>query len=355
MAGERSSIDSTPGPLRPAADWPAGDVVTLDHRSTLLAGNRLGDPVERSHPVYLPPGHDQGDRRYPVLWSLAAYTSAGPAQVNWRNHGESLPDRLDRLIGTGAMDPVIVVFPDCYTSLGGNQYVNSSAIGAYADYLADELVGQVDEAFPTIPEPAARAVFGKSSGGFGALHLAMSRPGVWAAVASHAGDCGFDRVYTRDFPVCCDVLARHDGDREAFVRAFWRENRPGGADFHALMTLCLAASYSPDEGEPMGLTLPFDLRTCRLDEAVWQRWLAFDPLRRARVEAAALDALAGLWIDVGRRDQYFIHYGTRALHDELSDLGIDHHFAEFKGTHSGIDWRLDHSLPWLVSRLENGG
>ena len=31
------------------------------------------------------------------------------------------------------MGPVIIVFPDCFTALGGNQYVNSSAIGNYAD------------------------------------------------------------------------------------------------------------------------------------------------------------------------------------------------------------------------------
>ena len=42
------------------------------------------------------------------------------------------------------MGPVIVVFPDCFTSLGGNQYVNSSAIGRYADYLTREMIPFVD-------------------------------------------------------------------------------------------------------------------------------------------------------------------------------------------------------------------
>jgi hypothetical protein len=48
--------------------------------------------------------------------------------------------RLDRLIGQQAMEPVVVAFPDCYTSLGGNQYVNSASVGRYADYLNEELV-----------------------------------------------------------------------------------------------------------------------------------------------------------------------------------------------------------------------
>jgi hypothetical protein len=37
----------------------------------------------------------------------------------------------------------------------------------------------------------------------------------------------------------------------------------------------------------------------------------------------------------------------------LRVLGVAHHFEEFDGTHSGIDWRLDQSLPWLVRALKN--
>ena len=36
------------------------------------------------------------------------------------------------------MGPAIFVFPDCFTAFGGNQYVNSPAIGNYADYLTRE-------------------------------------------------------------------------------------------------------------------------------------------------------------------------------------------------------------------------
>jgi enterochelin esterase-like enzyme len=339
--------------LRPDAPEQRGRVVSFEHRSALLEDNPLGDPATRRHPVYLPHGYDEaGDRRYPVLWCLAAYTNAGPGQVNWRNHGENLPERLDRLIAAGEMPPVIMVFPDAYTSLGGNQYVNTPAMGRYADHLVEELIPAVDEAFRTIPEPAARGVFGKSSGGFGALHLSFSHPGHFAAVASHAGDAGFDRAYLGDFPQAATVLARHEGDIEHFVRTFWGDKRPGGAQFHTMMTLCMAASYSPDAACPLGLRLPFDLYTCQLDEAVWQRWLAFDPAVRAEAEGERLAALSGLWIDVGNRDQYAIQYGTRQLHQTLERQGIEHRFEEFDGTHSGIDWRYDHSLPWLAGRLK---
>lgn len=341
--------------LRPSRAEQAGTVISFVHDSRLLADpNPLGDPARRDVHVYLPPGYaDQDQRSYPVLWSLAAYTSSGPAQVAWRNHGENLPQRLDRLIGTGAMPPAIVAMPDSFTSLGGNQFVDSPALGNYGRHLVEELVPEVDRRFRTIARPEARGVFGKSSGGFGGLHLAVRYPGVFGGVASHAGDSGFDRVYLRDFVVCCDELAAWDGDCEAFVKGFWRARKPSGRAFHALMVLCLAASYSPAPGRPLNLELPFDVHTARLKDDVWQRWLEFDPVRFDDDQFDALRQLRGLWVDAGSRDQYFIHYGTREFADRLEKVGANHRFEEFDGNHSGMDWRLDHSLPWLLGRLEN--
>lgn len=339
-------------PLRPEPVAAGGRIEPFRLTSECLADNPLGDPAIRDHHVYLPPGYEGSERHYPVLYSLAAYTSSGQVQVAWRNHGENLPQRLDRLIAGGEMPPVICVLVDSYTALGGNQFVDSPAIGDYARHIVDELIPAIDRRYRTIGETSGRAAFGKSSGGFGALHLARTRPGAFAALASHAGDAGFDRVYLRDFTAVCDELARHDGDIEGFVRWFWRARRPSGRAFHTLMTLCLAASYSPDANRPLGLALPFDPTTARLDESVWRRWLRFDPVQWKDDALDALAALNGLWIDAGSRDQYFIHYGTREFHQKLDAAGIDHHHDEFDGTHSGLDWRFDLSLPWLVERLK---
>lgn len=339
--------------LRPRLPQRRGRVDRFEFTSALLAReNPLADPVTRTTHVYLPPGYDGSDRHYPLLCCLPAYTSSGPAAVSWRNHGENLVQRLDRLIDDGRLAPVIVALPDSYTALGGNQFVDSPAIGPWASHLVHEWLPELDRRYRTVAEPAGRGVFGKSSGGFGALHLASRFPGTFAAVISHAGDCGFDRVYARDFAPCCDELARFNGDVEAFVRDFWRRRRPAGRAFHTLMTLCLAASYSPSPGAPLNLELPFDPRTARLDGAVWARWLEFDPVRWDRTRLDALRGLAGLWIDAGRRDQYFIHYGTRELAERLAGAGLEFHHEEFDGDHSGMDWRLDESLPWAVARLK---
>ncbi|MFC1694937.1 alpha/beta hydrolase [Pseudomonadota bacterium] len=338
--------------IRPQTDWPKGTIMRLQHVSSVLESNPWGDPVERELCIYLPPGYSDSGQPYPALWDLAAYTNAGPGHLNWRNQGENLPDRLNRLIGQGTMEPAIVVFPDCYTSLGGNQYVNSASVGRYADYLNEELVPLVSQTLNVVSGREGRAVFGKSSGGYGALFLAMNYPETWGAAASHAGDMGFDLVYRKDFPLVCEVLSGFKGDYTAFIRHFWRKNRPSGRDYTVMMILAMAASYDPDPAHPSRIRLPFDLRTCELDPDRWKNWQAFDPLSMVEQFDNALQSLHGLYIDVGMSDQYHIQYGTRRFADELEKRRIAHHFEEFEGTHSAIDWRLDHSLPFLVDALK---
>ena len=41
--------------------------------SSNLAGNLLGDPSERDLFVYLPPGYEESDRRYPTAYLLHAF------------------------------------------------------------------------------------------------------------------------------------------------------------------------------------------------------------------------------------------------------------------------------------------
>lgn len=339
--------------LRGRHQWPAGRVVNFNHRSNVLLENPWGDPADRLLPVYLPAAYDEQSPPHISLWDLAAFTNSGPGHIGWRNHGENLPERLDRLIGQGLMPPTVVVMPDCYTTLGGNQYVNSSSVGRYADYLVQELVPFVSSQLNVIHQAAGRGIFGKSSGGYGALYHAMHHPDTWGAAASHAGDAGFDVVYRPAFPETCLTLAKYSGDIQNFIRAFWELHQPSGRDFNTLMILAMAASYDPDSGHPGRIRLPFDLHTCSLDEARWQKWLEFDPINLVPKHADALRNLQALYIDVGSYDQYGIQFGTRKLAKKLSDLKIKCQFEEFQGTHSGIDWRMDQSLPFLAKALKS--
>lgn len=339
---------------------PAGRLVEIEVESAALAGNLLGDPTRRAVAVYCSPGTEEG--RWPLFVSLAGFTGSGLGQTAWKPFEESLPQRIDHLIATHRMGPVIVAMPDAFTRLGGNQYVNSVAMGRWADFLVDDLVPAVEAAFPVLP--GARAVFGKSSGGYGAITAAMRQHGVWAAAACHSGDMDFDLVYRPHLVPALDRLARALGrplrsvaDLDAATAAFvthWEQARKvDGKDLHHLMTLAMAASYDPATDAPFGARLPLDPWTGELDADAWERWRAHDPVRMVdRPECReGLSALRGLWLDCGGRDQYQIHYGTRQLAGKLAAHGISGEYEEFDGDHSGVGWRMDHSLPWLYQRV----
>lgn len=341
--------------VRPESDWPQGEVVRFKHRSKVLKDNVWGDPSERDLCVYLPAGYSESGDPYVSLWDFAAFTNTGPGHLNWRNHGENLPQRLDRLIGSGEMPAVVVPMPDCYSSLGGNQYINSTAIGRYADYLVQELVPFLSEHVNVVVNRQGRGAFGKSSGGYGALVQAMYFPEIWGGVAVHAGDIGFEWVYRPEFPRAAATLSACGGDPIRFLKNFWAKKNPGSADYSTLMTLAMAASYDPpapsENGPESIIQLPFDLHTLELDNDRWQQWLHHDPLNLLEAHAEQLAALELLYIDVGSRDQYNIQYGTRTFVKRLNELGIRHSYEEFDGTHSGMDWRLDVSLPKLAKAL----
>jgi enterochelin esterase family protein len=224
----------------------------LRHESRVLEGNPCGDPAARDVWVYTPPGYERSEERYPVLWCLTGFTGTGAMAVAGNRWAPGLADRMDRLVARGC-PPAIVAFPDCFTRWGGSQYVNSAATGRYEDYLCDELVPFVESAFRA---SGARGVFGKSSGGYGAVRLAMRRPGLFRAAASHSGDMGFGFCYPQSFPATAAHIARA-GSIEAWVRAFEAGEKKRSADFDAINTFAMAACYSPDPDAPFGVGLPF--------------------------------------------------------------------------------------------------
>src|SRR3954470_22604257 len=181
-----------------------GSVSRIVVESLALKSNMLGDPSARAVDVYVPAGCDgQG---LPLLVDLVGFTSSGLSHTNWAPFRENMPERLDRLIGEQRMLPVVVAFPDCFTRLGGNQYVNSASVGAWEDFLLQEMLPAIEQRFGCGGD-GRRGVFGKSSGGYGAITHALRHSDIWAAAACHSGDTGFEICYLPDMPSVLRALA----------------------------------------------------------------------------------------------------------------------------------------------------
>jgi S-formylglutathione hydrolase FrmB len=333
--------------MRKDPNTPAGTVHRLSLESSVLKSNMLGDTNVRGIDVYVPHGHD--GKGLPLLVDMVGFSAGGPVHTNWKNFGENVPERLDRLIANGAMPPVAAAFPDCFTRLGGNQYVNSLAMGRWDDFLLLEAVPFVERQFGC-GGAGKRGCFGKSSGGYGAMVHALLHPDFWSAAASHSGDMGFDLMYRHEFVPVLRALAKQPDIRK-WVDDFWNAPKTKDSDVHIIMMLAQAASYDPDPSAPYGVRLPVTLDTCEIIAERWDNWLKWDPLNLVETHGAGLKKLKALYIDCGDVDQYNLVYGARRMHCALEKIGVAHVYEEFPDNHSSVDYRMDVSLPVLAKAL----
>jgi S-formylglutathione hydrolase FrmB len=273
----------------------------------------------------------------------------------WRNRSPfrpSFPELLDQLFASGRTPPCLVVMVDCWTSYGGSQFLDSPGTGRYHTYLCDEVVPWVDQRYRTLPVAEHRGIAGKSSGGYGAMVTPMLRSDLFGGLATHAGDALFETVYLRDFPETVRVLRdNYGGSWDRFWQDFRARpafSRPG--DEVLLNTYAMAACYSAD---PDGtIQHPYDLETGRLIPEVWERWLAWDPVRMAPRHADALRSLRAVYIDAGKRDEYYLDLGAMAFRRELEKIGVPDVFFElFDGRHGAIEYRYPIAVRHLAERL----
>ena len=274
--------------MEPWSFEPAGRFEEAVIVSDALRGNVLGDPHERPLWVYLPPGYDdEPDRRFPAVYMIQGLT--GQLDM-WRNRApfrRNFPELVDDLFARGGAPPVVVVWADCWTSLGGSQFLDSPGTGNYHTYLCDEVVPWVDARFRTVAAAEHRGIAGKSSGGYGAMVTPMLRPDLFGGLATHAGDALFEICYLPEFREVVRVLRE---EYEGSYDRFWEDfrSRPAFAKQHddiLLNVWCMAACYSAD---PDGtVRLPFDVDTGELLPDVWARWLEWDPVRMVPQRAAA--------------------------------------------------------------------
>ncbi|HKP69703.1 MAG TPA: alpha/beta hydrolase-fold protein [Pyrinomonadaceae bacterium] len=329
-----------------ATEIPAGTVVQIRHQSEVLKGNPLGDPHVRDLFVYLPPGYDETDERYATVYCLTGFTGRGKMLLNDSAFTPNLAERMDKLIASGKIRPMIAVLPNCFTYYGGAQYINSPATGNYEDYLTREIVPFVDENFRTVNDRGSRAVMGKSSGGYGSLIMGLRHADLFGLVCSTAGDAYFEYCYPMDFAKAFRLIK---GDVKKFMTSFWSTEKQGKDDHAALNTVGMAACYSPNGAE---IDMPFDLETGEMREDVWERWLEHDPVRLAEKHTGALKWLNLLFIDAGTRDEFALDVGAKILSKKLTELEVPHIHEEFDDGHFNISYRFERSLE-LISEHAN--
>ena len=333
-----------------------GKIITIKHSSKVLKNNPLKDPFKREILVYLPPAYGKSNTKFPVVYLIAGFTGFGRMNMNVSGFSENIHERLDRLIRTKKIKDMIVVMPDCFTKYGGSQYVNSTATGRYEDYLIKEIVPFIDNNFNTIPKPESRCIIGKSSGGYGAMWLAMRNPDVFKLMVTHSGDTAFEYCYMKDFPDFITGIQKYGKGHKAvgnFIRAELNKKQPKARSFFPILnTIGMASCYSPNpKRKEYNFDLPFDIYTGEIIPAVWNRWLRYDPVRLVKKYRKNLKKLKMIFVDCGTRDEFNLHAGARIYCDKLKENGIKYIHQEFDAGHMNIQYRYDVSFKYISSHF----
>lgn len=328
----------------------------LEIDSKAIANFPMGDASKRRMPLFVPDNYDpQRSEPYPVVAVLAGYGSH-PEKFAFNSSvfDRPLASKLAQAMATKAMPEAIVVFPDCTSKLGGSQFINSPAFGHYMDFLCDEIIPAIDAQYHTHKDRQFRAVTGHSSGGYGAMVTSMLRPDVFAHMASSAGDCFFEALF---MPLITPTLIAINQAKgmDKFINLFLNDTIPGNrGNYEAMMMLAMAPCFAPNIETPLLLgDLFFSLQDGSIREAVWQRYLAWDPVHMTPKYLDAWAQMKTIRLDCGRNDPYGMQWGQKQIASMLEKNSIKAELNEYSGGHSGQSPRAVERIRQLVETMHS--
>ncbi|NYE61559.1 putative alpha/beta superfamily hydrolase [Duganella sp. 1224] len=161
-------------------DTAAGTLRIVDNFASPQLGN------SRKLRIYLPPGYEANPRqRYPVLYMHDGQNLFDPRTAAYGTAWE-IGATVDRLIASGAIEPIIVVgidnTPDRiaeYTPCCDKQH-GGGKIDAYAAFIVDTVKPWADANLRTQKERGHTAIMGSSLGGIASVYIAQKYPQVFS-------------------------------------------------------------------------------------------------------------------------------------------------------------------------------
>ena len=315
-----------------------GSLVWDEITSPALEDNLIGDSVTRRFAVYLPPGYETSEMRYPVFYYVSGYGVDYQGVQTYARY--ALKPIIDPMVESGEIGEMIGVILDGYNKFWGSWYLNSPTIGDWETFIVRDLVDHVDTHYRTIPHRDSRGVDGHSMGGDAAPNLALRYPEVFGVLVAQAGDHDFDTEKWR-----------RRGLSTAYVNPkSWDDLDKLDHSPRVVLSLAAAGAPNPDK-PPFFLDWPAELVNgeARLIPEVWEKIVALDNMHSLERYLAQPVRLNGIMTIHGAADQVDPVAHGRAFDRVLTDLGIDHVYLEHGGGH--IPVRPDLSLPFLSDHL----
>jgi len=300
-----------------------GTVVRIQFLASSIQGNPAGEEATRHITIYLPPGYEHSNERYPVIYFLHGYSwTDSSTMAEWK-----INTLLDTSISMKHTKPVIMVLPDGYTRYGGSFYTNSTLTGNWADYIAKDVVHYVDQHYRTITTREARGIAGMSMGANGALKICMLYPEVFSVVygATPATLNWSDGINT-SLPAFKEI-SKAKNEKEI------------DESFPAKLMIDLARTYSPNLAKPpfyADMPAYYIGDSLIIDTTTVNKWTANFLTNMIASHLAALKSLKAIKIDWGRNDAgRHVPVTCIEFSKKLEWYGIPHEAEEYLGVHAG--------------------
>jgi len=309
-----------------------------------LRGNPLGDPPERKLAVFSPEGTKADAPMTMVIYLPGWGGSSEDAIAGGR--GGWFGKVVDRVADDGPSVRIAVV--DGRSRYGGSQFLNSTATGNYADYVADEVLSLLKEkyAFPKEGAPVC-LVAGHSSGAYGAVMLAIAHHEKFAGVVALSPDSDFETTH-KPLATLPPVKAVTPAELTAAMAPPAQFHRPTSGLAMLMMGLC--ANYAPTAGTPGHFDWLYDDRG-QWRQDTWKRWLDLDPLNVVRRQTDAFAPAQRIYLDGAALDEFGANIGAQKIYDvlkERSSLVTFYEPPDHHGDH--LPERLERGLSWIFGR-----
>ena len=304
-----------------------GRIVRETVYSPSLEGNLFDDSPNRQVTIYLPPSYDtEPERLYPVVYLLHGYTGNHYLWTGGSYTSGNILYSMKSWLARGEAEEMILVMPNSYNRLQGSMYVNSAATGKWADYISKDLVKYMDSNYRTLPQRESRGVIGHSMGGYGGMILGLDYPDVFGCMGSMAGVLDFTQYPARI------SSAYAQGAKLKDLSHFY------GQSFDVRAAIAWSAALTPNPNNPpFYADFPWEYdESSKLvqNQAVWDRFLESDILRRLSASEEILRRMRAIYIDCGTSDGFGFIADARKVHEILEGLGIEHTYKEFPGSHT---------------------
>lgn len=321
---------------------PSARLEVIEISGTCLQDNPLQDPMKRRLAAFFPAQYESG-QEIPVVYYLNGY---GCSSENLIRSSKVWLDLVQR--ASDAVTPFILVAVDARTRWGCSQYLDSPAQGNYATYICDEILPEFEQSHHLNLKASERLIAGHSSGGFGALRIAMMRKSVFGAVIALSPDSDFPTTHLPPIQASRmkDTTPAEVDQMIATPISSWPEKWAS-----EMMFVGLSAAYAPAGPEHPGkFEWLYDSKG-KFQPNVWQRWLENDPLTIVREHEDAFAPEQRIYLDGAALDEWGANIGAHKIYDVLSARHAQCAFYEPPGHHGEHQQdRLQRGLAWVFNK-----